>query len=277
MKRYLIIGNAESVHLVKWVKELVQYFEVYIISSKNTHPGIKALVPEYRILNLDLSISESGGNIKLLFKVFSIKNAIKKIKPHYINPHYITSHGFIGALIKKFTAYRFILIQSAWGSDILVTPFKSKVYYRITRFCLRQADLATSDSETMTSELKKIHTVKTLTFVFGLDKLPDMSYDEKETGLCFSNRALSDNYNINSIIDFFYRLRENDNRFRLFISNDGPMRKQLEEKVRVDGQSENITFTGFLSQKEQNEIYRKAQFYISIPDSDSTSVSLIDM
>jgi len=33
---------------------------------------------------------------------------------------------------------------------------------------------------------------------------------------------------------------------------------------------------GFIDQKAQEEIYRKARFYISIPESDSTSVSLLE-
>jgi glycosyltransferase involved in cell wall biosynthesis len=276
MKKYLVIGNAQSVHLVKWVKELVKYFEVYIISSTSTHDDIKAIIPQENIYNLNLPVREEGGNAGILKKIFIVKNIIKKIDPDFVNPHYITSHGFLAALIKKTSGLKFKLIQSAWGSDILVTPFKSTLYYKITKFCLNAAILATSDSEYMTKVINDISPVKVSTFIFGIDKLPDTDIDEKDENLFYSNRILSGNYNIDKVIRFFKIISDENPGARLIISNDGPLRNELVNLTKELQLENKIRFKGFISLEEQVSFYGKAQFYISVPTSDSTSVSLIE-
>ncbi len=276
MKKYIIIGNAQSVHLVKWVKELVKYFDIYVISSTTTHNDIVAIVPERNIFNLDIPVKEEGGNTGLLKKVFTVRRIIKKIKPDFVNPHYITSHGLLAAIIKKTTNLQFKLIQSAWGTDILVTPFKNSLYYTVTKFCLNAADLATSDSDYMTKVINKISPVKTSTFIFGLDRIPDVLNQDKDKNFYYSNRILSENYNIEDVIRFFSKISNNNKDARLAISNDGPLKAELErlvEKLKIE---DKVSFKGFISLEEQVLLYKKAQFYISVPTSDSTSVSLIE-
>ena len=276
MSKYLIIGNAQSVHLVKWVRELVNYFEVYIISSTSTHDDIKAIIPQKNIFNLNLPVREEGGNAGILKKIFIVKSIIKKTDPDFVNPHYITSHGFLTALIKKTSGLKFKLIQSAWGSDILVTPFKNKLYYKITQFSLNSADLATSDSEYMTKVINDISPVSVSTFIFGIDKLPETDIAGKNENLFYSNRILSENYNIDEVIRFFKKVSDENPDAELIISNEGPMRDELVNLTKELKLEKRISFKGFISLDEQVSFYRKAQFYISIPTSDSTSVSLIE-
>lgn len=276
MQKYLIIGNAQSVHVVKWVKELVKYFEVFVVSSTTTHQEIMEIVPLENILDLNLPVIGDGGNVSLLKKYFNVKGFIKKVKPDFVNPHYITSHGFLIALIKITTNLKFKLIQSAWGTDILVTPFKSKLYYKITRFCLNSADLATSDSKYMTKVINDISRVKTSTFIFGIDEIPDVRQEDKNTNLYFSNRMLSENYNIDEVIQLFQKVSIENDTARLVISHDGNQREELEQLSNELQLDDKITFRGFVSLEEQLAFYKEAQFYISIPTSDSTSVSLIE-
>ncbi len=276
MKRYIIIGNAQSVHLVKWVKELVKYFDLYVISSTTTHSAISSLLPQSNIFNLNLPVNEKGGNAGILKKIVKVRGIIKKIDPDFVNPHYITSHGFLAALIKKSGRFRFKLIQSAWGTDILVTPFKNPAYHRITKFSLNAAALATSDSKYMTKVINDISPVKTMTFIFGIDKLPDIDISAKDENLYYSNRILSENYNIDEVIRFFKKISDSNSQARLIISNDGPEREKLKNLAGELKLESKITFKGFISLEEQVSYYKKAWFYISIPTSDSTSVSLIE-
>jgi len=275
-KKYIILGNAQSVHVVKWVKELVKYFDIYVISSTTTHKDIRAIVPEKNVFDLDIPAKEDGGNVGLIKKIFKVKRLIKKVDPDFVNPHYITSHGFLIALIKKFSSYRFKLIQSAWGSDILVTPFKSSLYYNITKFCLNAANLATSDSEYMTKVINDISPVKTSTFIFGIDRLPDIKPEDKDENVFYSNRMLSENYNIDEVIRLFQKISNVNKDARLIISHDGPKRRELEQLIKELQIEDKVKFEGFVSLADQISFYKKSQFYISIPASDSTSVSLIE-
>jgi glycosyltransferase involved in cell wall biosynthesis len=275
-QRYLIIGNAENTHMLKWVKALVGYYDLYVISSKTTHASIHQLLPEDHIFDLGLNISDEGGNYRIILKFFTIKRIIKKVGPVIVNPHYITSHGFLSALIKRFSRQKFLLVQSAWGSDILVTPFRNAFYKRITRFCLRIADIATSDSLHMTEVLTRLFPVETLTFSFGLEALPDYDPDKKDFHFYYSNRMLSPNYNIGEVIRFFSKVVPADPKARLVVAHDGPDRGSLESLAMELGLDGKVTFSGFIGEEEQAANYRKAGIYISIPTSDATSVSLLE-
>ena len=274
--RYILFGNAESVHLLKWAKELSRYFELFIISPIGVHEQMKNVVPESNIYALNLKINPEGGNFKLLTKIFRFKKIIKKIKPDIVNAHYLTSHGFIAALIRKYFGGKFILIQSAWGSDVLVTPKRNSLYRCITRFTLNNATLATSDSNYMSSVMAVFSFTKCLTFPFGLDAMPEASFEEKDPDLFFSNRALTENYHIEKIIYAFAVIAMKNINAKLIISNDGPKRKELTDLVKNIGMQDRVEFKGFLAAKDQNEIYKKATYYFSLPASDSTSVSLLE-
>jgi len=274
--RYLLFGNAESVHMLKWAKELVKYFDVFIISSLGVHQDILKIIPESNIITLNFKINPEGGNIALLKKLFLFKRLIKKINPEIVNAHYITSHGFIAALIRGLFGVKYVLVQSAWGTDILVTPNRSFLYKFITKYSLNKANVITSDSNYMSDVINKLSKTKCITFPFGLDKLPESTFEEKDINLCFSNRALTENYNINNVIYAFASMAIKNEKLRLIIANDGPQLNELKEIAKNIGLSDRIEFIGFLSASEQNKIYKKSTYYFSLPTSDSTSVSLLE-
>ncbi len=274
--RYLLFGNAESVHILKWAKELVKHFDVFIISPLGVHNDILKIIPESNIVTLNLKLNPDGGNIALLKKIFLFKRLIKQINPKIVNAHYITSHGFIAALIRSLFGVKFILVQSAWGTDILVTPNRSFLYKFITKYSLNKANIVTSDSEYMSNVIKKLSKTKCVTFPFGLDYLPDVKIEDKDINLCFSNRALTENYNIENVIYAFAAMAFKNENLKLIIANDGAMRNELIEITKNIGLSNRIEFKGFLSASQQNEIYKKSTYYFSLPTSDSTSVSLLE-
>ena len=275
-QRYLIFGNAESTHLLKWVGELVKYYQVFILSPLGVHDKIRELVPEENIYCLHMSIHPEGGNAKLLTKLFRFKSIIKKINPDIVNAHYVTSHGFISALIKRIFGAKYFLIESAWGTDILVTPNKSSLYKRITKYSLNAADLITSDSDFMSNAIGEFSKVSCITFPFGLNEMPDVKKEDKDPNLYFSNRALTENYNIGKIIELFSQIIQTNKAAKLVISNDGALRGELENLVNKLGIEQNVTFKGFLDAREQGEVYKKTTYFFSIPTSDSTSVSLLE-
>jgi len=276
MKKYLIIGNGESPHILKWTRELHKYFDVYIVSSQNIGTEIKKLIPAERIFTFDLNISESGGNFKFMRIINPTIRIIKQIKPDFVNAHYVTSHGFVAAVAKKFSRHKFKLIQSAWGSDILITPFKNALYKRLTRFSLKQADLATTDSKKVAELIQEIYSTACMTFPFGLEKLPDVAPEDKNPNLFFSNRTLNTNSNIDRILHFFAKISDQNSDARLIIANEGPLKANLIGLSKELGIENAVKFVGFISEAEQNKYYRKSQFYFSVLSSDALSVSLLE-
>jgi len=272
--KYILFLDAKSPHSIKWLKELIKYFDIYIVSLNGYNKDILEYITEEKLFLLNDNVKNSGNNFKLVFRYFSFKKIVDKIQPKYINAHYLSSYGFIASLIK--IQYPNIkLIQSTWGTDILVTPFKSKIRFYIAKFSLKNSDLITSDSYYMSDKINQIYlNNKIMTFPFGLDNFEISDNIIKDKFLIYSNRALTSNYNIDKIIIWFYNL--NDKRYKLLIANDGDNKKSLIDLANKLDLSNRVDFIGFLDKDKQEINYKKAQFYISIPTSDSTAVSLLE-
>jgi len=271
--KYLLLADGKSPHTLKWLRELVKYFEVYLITLNGVSEEVLKIMKKGYVFVLNESIKNKGGNYKLLLKLPQIRAIVKSVKPKFINAHYLSSYGFLAALSKVGSVK---LIQSVWGTDVLVQPFQNKLRFKIAEFSLRKADIITTDSYYVNDIIKKfgIKEEKILTFPFGLDKISPKGYKTQEKrNIVFSNRKLSENYNIHRVITWFSR---QPNSYSLVIANDGHLRSSLQDLVKKLNIDDRVRFVGYLSPEEQKVFYSISKYYISIPDSDSTSVSLLE-
>jgi len=269
--KYLLLADGSSPHILKWAKELVKYFDVYIVSLNGISEELLEVIDSSNIYVLNEKTISTGGNHKLILKLPKIKKIIKNISPHYLNAHYLSSYGFLGALSTGVVP-SMKLIQSTWGSDVLVEPFLNSLRKVVAKYSLSKADYITSDSWYMGDVITDLVGEKDITvFPFGFDKIEQS--DSKKEKIIFSNRALKDFYNIDKIIKWFAR---QDSDYRLIIANDGVERENLESLTKKLALESRVQFVGYLSSTEQEEYYRKATYYVSIPSSDATSVSLLE-
>lgn len=275
-QKYLIFGNAESVHLLKWVKELQKYFDVIVVSSLGFMPELDELLAEDKKYAFKIKQNENGASTGFLGKLLRLQKIINQCKPHFVNAHYISSHGFLVALAKIESKHKFKFIASAWGTDVLVFPWKNKVFLQVMKFILSKADWITSDSEYMSDVIKKIKHIEVLTFTFGLDSLPEYKPAKQDENLFFSNRGLSPNYNIDWVLNVFSIIYQKEPKSRLIVSNDGEEKDKLIKQSKKLGIEKAVAFIGFAKEKEQADIYARACGYFSLPSSDSTSVSLLE-
>lgn len=274
--KYVIFGNAQSVHLIKWVKALAPMCDLYVISSTTIHPDIIDFVKQEKCFSLNHSVEAGGGNINILKSIFKVKNILKQINPEIVNVHYITSHGLLTSLIKRFWKFKFTQISSAWGSDILVTPHRNWLYKSITKFILNTSNIITSDAQVMTDQIETLTKTKVLTFTFGLEKMPQVSLSDKDYSVFFSNRILSSNYNIDKIVIHFSKILEKDHEAKLVIANEGDEKENIKMLCHSLNIENAVEFVGFLNIKQQEDFYKKSGFYYTLPTSDATSVSLLE-
>jgi glycosyltransferase involved in cell wall biosynthesis len=270
-QKYLILADGKSPHTLKWIQELTHYFDVYLISLNGVPPQMEKILKKESIFVLNESTNPSGKNYKLILTLFKIRNILHKLQPHYINAHYLSSYGFLAALAKS-SVKNTILIQSLWGSDVLVEPFLNRLRYNIARYALNKADYITADSFYVSDIVAKIVSSKEcIVFPFGFNKIEH--YAGKKEKIVFSNRALKKSYCIDTVLRWFAL---QDSSYRLVISNDGPEKNNLfslAKELRID---ERTTFVGYLSASEQQSYYQDSTYFISIPQSDATSVSLLE-
>ena len=276
-RKYLMLADGNSPHTYKWAKELDEFFDLYIVSLNGVSNELLLLLGENNIFNYKHITKRSGGNYDVLKYLGRLACLIKKLQPDIINGHYITSYGTLAIIASLMARFRGKVVLSAWGSDILVAPYKNKLYYHLTKYVLRNAWLITSDSKYMTDKIKQIcKSVDVMTFPMGIEKITEVDERQKDDELFFSNRSLEKCYNIDKVIKIFYHLCFENNNRKLIVASDGAEKDDLMKMVYSLNLQNNVEFVGYLDSKKQADYYKSSRWYFSVPESDSTSVSLLE-
>ncbi|MFM2059165.1 MAG: hypothetical protein RLY71_3550 [Pseudomonadota bacterium] len=273
--RHVLIGDAESPHLLKWARALAPLVELWVASSRDFCAGFDGLVPSWRRLALGADVAHGGGNVALLKTLPRLAGWLKQVDADWIHPHYLTSHGTLAWAAKLGWGLRGQLVASAWGSDILVTPRRHPAYRWVTRRVLRASALCTSDSAHMAAEMRALGADEVRVFPFGLERMPPPP-PTKEHDLYFANRGLEPIYQPDRVIASFAAIAAVRPEARLVVANDGSLREGLQAQARGLGIARQVQFVGRLDAATQDRWYARAQWYFSLPQSDSVSVSVLE-
>ena len=277
--RLVLIGDGESPHLVKWVRALAALpaqVQLFAVSSRDFLPEIEALVPAERRLALGRETKVEGGNTALLRQLPRVARWLRAVQPDWLAPHYLTSHGMLAWLAVRLFGVRARIVGSAWGTDILVTPDRSAAHRWVIRRVLRACTVTTSDSAHMAERMQALGAGEVMTFPFSLEVMPEPSAD-KDPHLFFANRALEPLYLPERVLDVFAALAADWAEARLVIANDGSLRPALEERAAADVRLHSrVQFVGRLDAATQADWYAQAGWYVSVPESDSVSVSVLE-
>lgn len=282
--RLVLIGDGQSPHLLKWARALASApgLELWVASSRGFLSEFDGLVPSARRLALGTTPAPSGGNIALLRTLPTLGAWLKRIDADWLHAHYLTSHGTLAWLAKRAFHLRGRIVGSAWGSDILVTPQRSLAYRWITQRILRACTLTTSDSIHMAQRMRELGAIEVMTFPFGLEELPPVP-SSKEPWFFFANRSLEPLYRPDRVLEVFARVAATRLDARLVVANDGSAAVGLPAAARALGLSvgsidagQQVQFVGRLDSQKQAEAYARARWYISLPETDSVSVSVLE-
>ena len=274
--RYALIGDGESPHLLKWARALDTLVELWVCSSRGFAPELAALVPPTKRLALGSNPAHSGGNVALLKTLPTLGRWLRQVDADWINPHYLTSHGTLVLLARRVWRLRGRVVASAWGSDVLVTPQRHTAYRWLTQAIVRHADLCTSDSQHMTQAMRQMGARQVLTFPFGLDALPPLPVQPKTPWLFYANRGLEPIYQPLRVLELFRSMAAWQPAAQLVVANDGSQRQMMWDWVARENLGDRIRFVGKLPAAEQAQWYDRAQWYISLPQSDSVAVSVLE-
>lgn len=275
--RLVLIGDGESPHLLKWARALAatRGLELWVASSRDFMPGFDAVLPPARRLALSTRPDAGGGNVGLVRRLPELARWLRAIRPDWVHAHYLTSHGALAWLALRLFRVPGRLVGSAWGSDILVTPQRGRPWRWLTQQVLAACTLTTSDSQAMAARMRELGAAEVMVFPFGLEEVPPAS-DVKEPDLVFANRGLEPIYCPQRVLQVFAAMAARHPALRLVVANDGSLRSRLEAQARALGLVERVQFLGRLDAATQARWYDRAQWYLSLPASDSISVSVLE-
>ncbi len=275
--RYVLIGDGDSPHLLKWARALAPLpgIELWAASSRGFAPGFDALVPAARRLAMNTRPHAAGGNLAVLRHLPRLASWLREVNAPLLHAHYLTSHGTLAWLAQTMLGVRGRLVGSAWGSDILVTPQHSPLMRWLTSRVLRHCALTTSDSQVMAQHMRAMGAREVMVFPFGLEAMPAASAP-KSPRLFFTNRGLEPIYAPERVIDVFAQVVKVWPDARLVVANDGSLLGALQAQVAARGLARQVQFVGRLDATTQAVHYAQAQWYLSLPSSDSVAVSVIE-
>jgi glycosyltransferase involved in cell wall biosynthesis len=275
--RYVLIGDGDSPHLLKWARALAAFpgIELWAASSRGFAPGFDSLLPPARRLALGTTPDAAGGNIGLLRQLPRLARWLKAIDADWLHAHYLSSHGTLAWLSQRFFGVKAALVGSAWGSDILVAPQRSAAMRWLTRRVLRACVLCTSDSEVMARRMRELGAGEVMVFPFGLEAMP-VAPAAKEPWLFFGNRGLEPIYAPDRVLRNFAAVAAWQPEARLVVANDGSLRAAMQAETRSLGLADRVQFVGRLDAQTQARHYADSTWFLSLPQSDSVSVSVLE-
>ncbi|MBL0097274.1 MAG: glycosyltransferase family 4 protein [Bacteroidetes bacterium] len=267
-RRKLVLVGTGVVHTFKYLDLIASYFDEILLITDKPKPDLKV-----KQFTFDFSLRSP---LQITAKINKLRTAIKDFNPDIVHVHQANSCAFytIKACNKNYP-----LVVTAWGSDILSTPSKGFLYRKMLKYILKNADCFTSDALFMANEMRRMAGKKHLEILvanFGIDITPTPL--EKED-LIYSNRQLTALYRIDKIIALFKEFVSSDGKHRhwkLAIAATGPEESKLRDIVKKNHLEDSVQFYGWVDKVMNSNLYAKAKIYISIPESDATSISLLE-
>jgi glycosyltransferase involved in cell wall biosynthesis len=263
-------ADSESIHTVRWCNHFHELgHEVHLISFK------EVILPNIHTHIVDSgNIREAGGNWKVLLKFRQVKKIVNQISPDIFHSLYATSYGITGALC----GYHPYVI-TALGSDILISPKKSRIYRFLLKYAFSKTDLITVMSEQMKFETEKIGvpSEKIFTLPFGIDPTVFNANNRKldqDSFVITSTRNFENVYNIPHLIKAIAKVKVKIPSIKLNLIGAGSLEQDLKDLVKNLELEECVTFFGKVPQLKIAEVLRRSHVFVSVSLSDGNNISL---
>lgn len=283
--KILILGDGNSVHIIKWIKALSSLgIPIGLFSLADVeHEHFKSLSHfTYQSLELPPVIFKSGEGsfqkLSYLKALPKLKSFIKDFQPDILHSHYASSYGLLGRLA-DFHPF----VVSVWGSDIYDFPKRNFIFRKIIEETLEKADFVLSTSHVMAAETAK-YTDKTIEITpFGVDLnnfRPSQKKDRKNGIVLGTIKALEDKYGIDILIKSFAKVvkERKGEQLSLEIIGKGTALANLKELCQEEGVENLVHFKGVIDNLKVPEALNNLDIYLALSrwDSESFGVAIVE-
>ncbi len=266
--RILFFGDADSVHLQRWVAEMAaRGAECHVATRRPGEvPGAQAV-----------HVIRPGDDMAGWFLAWpKVRAVARRVKPDFVHGHYITSNGFWAAVCARRP-----LVLTAWGSDILVTPHRSAWLRGLTAWVLRQADLITADSQDTLDEIRSYQPRAALhEILWGADtaRFAPPAQRTIDPLHIVSLRAWEPNYNIDVLLEAcaLVAAHRPEAAWHLHLLGGGNLEAPLRKQAQCLGLQDHVSFLGRQDDAGMVRVMQRCAVSVSVPTSDATSVSVLE-
>ena len=263
-KSLLLIGGSKgNAHLLNYRNLIENYFEDILLVSNQEIEQFSC-----RKVNFELKNPFAmWRNVQILRKI------IKEEQPDIIHVHQANAYGFITALANR---GRRPLVVTTWGSDVLTLPHTSFLHRWMVQYILKSADAITADAKFMADAINELVGPTPVVIAnFGVEIATKESILPRDK-VIYSNRMHEPLYRIDEIILQAAPFLLANPAWKLRIAASGSETERLKQLAEQHLPVSSVEFIGFQSATENRENYLRSTVYVSIPNTDGTSISLLE-
>jgi glycosyltransferase involved in cell wall biosynthesis len=267
VKCLLLVSDAGSVHTRRWAEYFRdQGVDVHIASLRSA-----------RIAGVEVHVLETLGlgRAGYLLAIPQLRALAGRLRPDVVHAQYVTSYGFLAAAARLRP-----LVLTAWGTDVLITPRKSRVMRALARYAVRSADAVTTVAQHMNVAVAELGVPLADVYAapFGVDTelfcLPRGPRPALPPLRIISTRNFGPIYSVDTVVEAARIAIERKLDLRLELVGDGPLRADLQAQVSAAGLDSRVCFRGHVEPLRLAALLQAAHVFISSALSDGNNVSL---
>lgn len=266
--RILIVADAPSMHTRRWVHAwLARGHEVHVASFRafDLQGAVVHKLPDAGL-----------GKLGYFAAIPVLRRLAAQLHPDIAHAHYVTNYGFLAA-----AAGLHPLVVTAWGTDVLISPWQSRIYRYLARYALAKADRITTVAEHMNQRVVDLggspETVKAMPFGVDTDMFafhPRNFAGPDRLWRIICTRNFEPIYDVATLIEAASLLRRRGRDFSLTLVGDGTLNADYQKLAAELGISDRLTFTGWVERERLLALLGEADIFVTPARSDGNNVSL---
>ena len=268
----LLVGDGQSVHTRRLAEALVgQRLRVSLAAFEGDALEGVAI---HRLGRLS-----PAADRRYAYAVPVLARLIRRLRPQVVHGHFVSSYGLATALALRLLrpTQRPPLVQSAWGSDLLVTAKESWTRGRAAKLALARASLITTDSVDLDDEAGRLApNVRRIRFTWG----PPGSLFERpvsESKQIVVARAFEQRTRVDMAVHAFLSAANSGAGelagWQLVVVGDGAEADAVRGAARGDPR---VHLLGHIDLGALREVLASSRMFVNVPSSDATAAVLLD-
>jgi len=269
--KILILGEASAVHSQRWVHYFrTQGWTVRWLSFPPVPEGLTAETIPQRLPHKAAAI---------VLSVRRLRKIIDQFAPDIISALFLPDYGWLAGM-----SGRHPLAVSAWGSDVLIAPHKSRWHRRRIEYVLRKADALFADADLLGQCMRELGASESRIHIIplGVEQAWLESGDSRPSSpgspiRVITNRRMEPLYRVDTFIRAASQLVTGiPGQYEFIVAGDGSQRTELERLAHELGLETSLRFTGAVSDEQMRHLLGQADVFVSCSSSDGTSVSMLE-
>jgi glycosyltransferase involved in cell wall biosynthesis len=262
----LVLGTA-SIHVERFVRGLCAAGRQVVLASHGELP-IEPLPGLLERTTVDLGVASWSARPR-------IRALVRRWRPGVVHAHQANSVSWHAVA----AAGAVPVVVTLWGSDVLQTPLRSPWHRWMVRRALRGAAAWTADARVLLDAAAALAGPGTralrewIPIGIAPPPPPEPAAQERRILSCRLHKPL---YRIDAILRAFARLPPALAPWVLEVAAGGSETAALQRLAGELGLGARVEFTGMLGAEALARAYRRSALFVSVPESDGTSVSLLE-